>query len=160
MLWGDIASARDFDRAGRVQFGPTHPAVAPVFDAVRQETRPDDVVAFFRARTMTLMTDRRSIQTTSLDRVRRRADWFAQRKGSSYSQPSPTAIEARAAGLIPVWEDRNWVLWRVVDAGRLTSGKRHRRLTEPSSDRHLIDARRTAARWSHRDRWSCRGGRC
>lgn len=113
VLRGDIADARDFDRRGRVQIGPDHPDYLPLFSAVRRETAPDDVVAYFRARTMTLLTDRQSLQTTSLDHVLQRADWFAQRRNSTYSQPSPTEFEARAAGLVPVWQDRNWLLWRV-----------------------------------------------
>jgi hypothetical protein len=113
VLRGDIADAREFDRLGRVQVGPTHPDFVPLFSAVRRETSPDDVVAYFRARTMTLLTDRRAIQTMSLDQVLQRADWFAQLKGSTYWQPSPTELEARAAGLELVWRDDNWLLWRV-----------------------------------------------
>ena len=40
----------------------------PIFDAVEAHTAPTDVVAYFRARTMTLYTDRRTIQTTNIDR--------------------------------------------------------------------------------------------
>jgi hypothetical protein len=113
VLRGEIADAREFDRQGRVQVGPAHPDFVPLFSAVRRETAPDDIVAYFRARTMTLLTDRRAIQTMSLDQILQRADWFAQRKGSTFWQPNPTESEARAAGLVPVWQDDNWVLWRV-----------------------------------------------
>ena len=50
------------DRADR-------PDVTPIFDAVSSTPPPDDVIVFFRARTMTLYTDRRTIQTTDIDRV-------------------------------------------------------------------------------------------
>jgi hypothetical protein len=116
-LKDDIAEARAFDRNGGIQIGAAHPGFAPLFDAVRGVAARDDVVAFLRARTMTLMTGRRSLQTRSLDDVLRAADWFAQLKRTTYSQPSPTVDEARAAGLTPVWEDRNWILWRVGPAG-------------------------------------------
>ena len=71
VLPGDIDAARDFDARGRQQIGPTDPTITPIFDAVEQHTAPTDVIVFFRARTMTLYTDRRTIQTTNLDRVLR-----------------------------------------------------------------------------------------
>ena len=55
MLPGDIADARDFNDAGRQQIGPTDPTITPIFDAVATYTAPDDVIAYFRARTMTLL---------------------------------------------------------------------------------------------------------
>jgi hypothetical protein len=112
VLQEDIAEARAFD--GKTQVGPAHPLFEPVFAVVRLVTPPDAVVAFMRARTMTLLTGRRSLQTMSLDDVIRSADWFAQLKGTTFSQPSPTATEARASGLVLVWQDANWILWRVA----------------------------------------------
>ncbi len=110
---GDVADARDFDRAGRVQIGPTHPDYLPVFDAVRTYTAPDDVVAFFKARTMTLLTERRAIQGDDLEMVLRNADWFAMQRGSTRSQPLLSPSAAEEAGLTAVWQDEHWVLWRV-----------------------------------------------
>ena len=54
---------------------------------------------------MTLYTDRRTIQTTNIDRVLRRADYFAQMRGSDYSQPDITPFEAEDLGLDEVWSD-------------------------------------------------------
>ena len=85
--------------------------------SVRAVTSPDDVVAFLRPRTMTLLTGRRSLQPTSLDDVVRSADWFAQLQRSSPWELSLTPAEARASGLVPVWQDLNWVLWRVDPGG-------------------------------------------
>jgi hypothetical protein len=113
VLPGDIADARDFNRGGRQQVGPTHPNVTPIFDAVSTYTRPDDVVAYFRARTMTLYTDRRAIQTTDINRVRDRADFFAQQRGSTYYQPALTTEEAEDLGFTMVWSDGTWILWQV-----------------------------------------------
>jgi hypothetical protein len=117
VLPGDIADARDFNRGGHQQVGPTSPAVTPIFDAVSTFTRPDDVIAFFKARTMTLYTDRRAIQTSDLEHVRDFADFYAQLRGSSYYQPALTVDEARDLGFMMVWSDPNWILWRVPTRG-------------------------------------------
>jgi hypothetical protein len=71
------------------------------------------VIAFFRARTMTLLTDRRSIQTSSLDKIRGRADYFAQRRGRTFWQPPLTEAQARELGFEEVWSDPLWILWRI-----------------------------------------------
>ena len=113
VLPGDIADARDFNRGGRQQVGPTSPAVTPIFDAVETYTRADDVIVYFRARTMTLYTDRLAIQTTNIDRVRERADFYAQQRGSTYYQPALTMEEAEDLGFTMVWSNSEWILWRV-----------------------------------------------
>ena len=112
-LPGQIQDVRDFESAGRVLSGPTNPVVAPVYVAVREYTPPDAVVAFFRARTMTLLTDRRSIQTKRIDLIRDDADYFAQRRNSDYSQP--TVAVASQQGFEVVWTDSEWILWRIPD---------------------------------------------
>ncbi len=119
VLPGDIANARDYNADGRTQFGPAHPDVIPIFDAVSSITPPDAVIAFYRARTMTLMTDRRAIQTTSLPVMQRSADFFAQRRTSNYSQVKLTSAEAEDLGFEEVWRDDTWILWRLPpDAGQ------------------------------------------
>jgi hypothetical protein len=117
VLPGDLAEARDFNQGGRQQVGPTSPAVTPIFDAVSSFTRPDDVIAFFRARTMTLYTDRPAIQTSDVEHVRRYADFYAQMRGSSYYQPALTVDQARELGFTMVWSDPFWILWRVPTRG-------------------------------------------
>ena len=47
---------------------------------------------------MTLYTDRRSIQTQSVDRMLQHADYFAQQRFSSYFQPNITEADALAQG--------------------------------------------------------------
>jgi hypothetical protein len=118
VLPGDVRDARRFDAAGRVQVGPTHPDFVPIYEAVKKYTRPTDVVAFFRARTMTLLTDRPTIQTGRIERVIAVADMFAQRRNSDYVQPEFTEAEGLAKGLEVVWEDDTWVLWRIPDEVR------------------------------------------
>jgi hypothetical protein len=120
-LPADVADARDFNRGGRQQFGPTDPAVTPIFAAVQKYTEPDAVIGFYRARTMTLLTDRRAIQTTSLERMSQRADYYAQQRFSEYYQPDITPEQARAKGMVPVWQDARWILWR-LPAHRLVGG--------------------------------------
>jgi hypothetical protein len=115
VLPGDIADTRDFNRGGRQQVGPTNPEVTPIFDAVERYTRPDDVITYFRARTMTLLTDRRSIQTTDIQRVLDRSDFYAQQRGSTYYQPRLTMEEAEDLGLTMVWSDSTWILWKVPE---------------------------------------------
>jgi hypothetical protein len=114
VLPGDIADASDFNSGGRQQIGPTSPQIAPIFDAVEAYTPPDAVIAYYRARTMTLYTDRLAIQTTSLDRIRDVADYFAQQRGSTYYQPELTEAQAEELGFTAVWSNDNWILWRVA----------------------------------------------
>jgi hypothetical protein len=115
VLRGDIADVRSYNDAGRVQIGPANPTVAPIYAAVNTLTPPDAVVAHFRARTMTLLTDRRSFQTSNFDRVAERADYYAERRNSTYWQPELDAIAARRAGFEQVWSDQLWILWRITD---------------------------------------------
>jgi uncharacterized membrane protein YkvA (DUF1232 family) len=112
---GDIGDARQYNDAGRVQSGPSNPTVSPIFEAVNTLTEPDAVIAYYRARTMTLLTDRRSFQTKNLDRIELGADYYAERRNSTYWQPKLTTAQARAAGFVEVWSDQRWVLWRLPD---------------------------------------------
>ncbi len=98
------------------QYGPDHPQLQAIFGAVEGETRADDVVGFFRARLMTLYTDRRTLQTTNLEVMARNADYYAMRKNSVYSQPAVTDLGAARYGMTAVWQDANWILWRFEDA--------------------------------------------
>ena len=117
----DIGRARDFNAAGRVQIGPANPDVIPIFEAVNTRTPPTAVIAYFRARTMTLMTDRRSIQTSSLTKMQVRADYYAQRIGEDYWQPQITRAEGLDLGFEIVWSDSRWILWK-LGAPEVTAG--------------------------------------
>jgi len=112
VLPGRVADARDFDRTGRAQVGPANPTVIPIYDAVAELTPADSVIAFFRARTMTLLTDRRSFQTKVLDRILQSADYYAERRNSKYWQPT---LDADHPGLVQVWSDPQWILWEVTE---------------------------------------------
>lgn len=117
VLPSEVGAARDYNAAGRMQSGPSNPVVAPIFDAVNELTPPDSIIAYFRARTMTLLTDRRSFQTKHLDRITQNADYFAQRRDSTYWQPTFTTADARLAGWEEVWSDPRWILWRIPHDG-------------------------------------------
>jgi hypothetical protein len=113
VLPGDIKQVQDLNRVSEQPMGPTDPRVTPVFNAVSRLTRPDDIIAFYRARTMTLYTDRRAIQTPLVERISQRADYFAQLRGSDFYQPRMTEAQGRALGWEKVWSDDHWILWRV-----------------------------------------------
>lgn len=110
----DMRHAIDYHRAypGTID-GPTAPAALEMEQKVRDCTRGDDVVTFFRARAMSMLTDRRSIQTGNLDQVLQRSDWFVMEKDSTYSQPLVSDKEAARVGLRKIWENSDWVLWLV-----------------------------------------------
>jgi hypothetical protein len=112
VLPGRIADARDLNDAGSRQFGPSNPVVDPVYEAVLEFTPADSVVAFYRARTMTLLTDRRSFQTKDLDRILQSADYYAERRNSKYWQPT---LDEDHQGLVEVWSDPRWTLWQVAE---------------------------------------------
>jgi hypothetical protein len=115
VLAGDVSDAQQYNDAGRVQSGPSNPVVAPIFDAVAEFTEPDAIVAYYRARTMTLMTDRRAFQTKKIENIIERADYYAERRNSTFWQPELTAADARRAGFEEVWSDQQWILWRLPD---------------------------------------------
>jgi hypothetical protein len=106
---------RTIDRinAAGVQEGPLTASSAAAFEAVRTHTHQSDVVAFFRARAMTLFTDRRSVQSSDLQVLRERSDFFLARRGSSFSQPVVSDVAAAAMGWTAVWQDEGWVLWQL-----------------------------------------------
>jgi hypothetical protein len=112
VLPGRVGDAREFNDAGHRQSGPSNPTVDPVYAAVEAYTPADSIVAFYRARTMTLLTDRRSFQTKDLDRILRSADFYAERRNSKYWQPT---LDADHAGLVEVWSDPRWILWEVTE---------------------------------------------
>jgi hypothetical protein len=108
-----IAATRRFNDDGQVEDGPLRPYAIQAFDAVRQHTRAGDVVAFFKARSMTFFTDRRAIQSSDLDIVLQRADYFLMRRNSTFSQPLVSDSEAADLRLTNVWSSDEWVLWRI-----------------------------------------------
>jgi hypothetical protein len=119
--WGTTATV--LREGGAVQNGPTDPFALEMFVAVDGITEPEDVVAFFRARAMTMVTDRRAIQSSNIETIIRHADWYAMERGSTYSQPLISPDEAIARRLDRVWSNNGWILYRVTgDAKELLDG--------------------------------------
>ena len=96
-----------------VVHGPESPDAQQMFAAVKERTRADDVILFFRSRAMTLYSDRRSVMGSDLELLLPRSDWYVMAKDSTYSQKLLTDDEAAAYGLTKVWENEGWVMWRV-----------------------------------------------
>ena len=113
------ANARDLVHSTRYHLdydfivnGPESPGAQEMFAAVREQASSDDVILFFRARAMTLYTDRRAIQGSNLEQLLPRVGWYAMAKGSTYSQQLLTDGEAAGWGLTKTWENDGWVLWK------------------------------------------------
>ncbi len=110
----DIRDAQRFNDRGVVQDGPLSAPAVAAFGAVERFTQRDDIVAFFKARAMTLYTDRRAVQSSDLGIILQRADFFLMRRSATAGgQPQLNGPQAAAAGLTEVWSNAEWVLWRV-----------------------------------------------
>ncbi len=105
---------RDFRATGQIVDGPEAPYAQAAFAAVRRFTHQDDVIAFFKVRALTFYTDRRGVQSSDLEILRQRSDYFLMRRGSRSSQPLVSDAEGAAMGWTVTWQDDIWVLWRVT----------------------------------------------
>jgi len=111
---GDLKRSTDYHRVYHYTVnGPEDPGSQEMFAAVANVTRASDVILFFRARAMTLYSDRRAVQGSDLDSMLKRADWYVMAKNSTYSQTPVTDAEASARRLTKAWENAAWVIWRV-----------------------------------------------
>jgi hypothetical protein len=113
--WPATSHALDYHRAySFVENGPESPASKEMFAAVERQVPTGDVILFFRSRAMMLYTERRAVQNTDIDRLRRIAQWYVMEKESSYGQTLIRAGEEERFGVVPVWENSRWVLWRFL----------------------------------------------
>ncbi len=113
-------NARDLARSTRYHLdyhytvhGPESADAQEMFQAVRNLTRTDDVILFFRSRAMTLYSDRRAVMGSNLQLLLPRSDWYVMAKNSTYVQTLLTDEQAAAYGLTKRWENVGWVIWRV-----------------------------------------------
>lgn len=114
----NISAMRDARaRGGGMADGPESPYAQDAWQAVRTYTHQDDVVAFFKVRALTLYTDRRGIQSTPLDIVQQRADFFLMRRGMPTGQPLVSVTQGEDMGWTVVWQDESWILWRIGVSG-------------------------------------------
>ncbi len=115
----DLAHAIDYhNHYHYVVDGPAEANAKEMFAAVRERTSPDDVILFFRARAMTLYTDRRSVQGSDLDLMLPRSDWYAMQRDSAYVQTPLTDAQGAERHLTKVWENAKWVLWKAPEGLR------------------------------------------
>ena len=110
-----VDAAQVYNDSGAVQRGPAMEQNQIAMEAIEKYTRPDDIVVYYRARTATLYTGRRALQTTSLNNMVANGDWFMQNKKDNYSQVVATPEQLSAAGFELVWEDDDWRLWRIPE---------------------------------------------
>lgn len=102
------------------QSGPQQLTSLEMWQAVRRETRGDDVVVFNRARTMGLYTGRLSVQGGALDFTLRSGDFYVMYLNGDgtpgdYSQYPLTDAEAAELGFIEVWRNAAYVIWEIPD---------------------------------------------
>jgi Dolichyl-phosphate-mannose-protein mannosyltransferase len=99
-------------------WGPESTASQEMFAEVRSRTGDDDVIAFQRARAMTLYTDRRSVQLLDRAELLERADWYVRVKDQAdYSQAPLSLAEAAVDGITLAWHNDRFELWRIPDPG-------------------------------------------
>jgi hypothetical protein len=110
-----VDAADTFNDSGAVQRGPMEEENQVAMEAIEKYTRPGDIVTYYRARTATLYTGRRALQTTSFDNMAGNSDWFMQNKTDNYSQVVVSPAQLEASGFELVWEDDDWRLWRVPE---------------------------------------------
>jgi hypothetical protein len=110
-----VDAAQAFNDSGAVQRGPMEEENQVAMEAIEKYTHPGDIVTYYRARTATLYTGRRTLQTTSFNNMAANSDWFMQNKTDNYSQVVVTPAQLEASDFELVWEDDNWRLWRVPE---------------------------------------------
>ncbi|HNJ97216.1 MAG TPA: hypothetical protein PLV13_03775 [Ilumatobacteraceae bacterium] len=101
------AEAATKSREQPVTSGPFGPPAQEMFDKVRELTQPDDVIAFKKARAMTLFTDRLSVQVPYISAVPTFADWFVAEKDKNGDFIAPPFAEE-------VWRNVNYVIYRLI----------------------------------------------
>ncbi len=119
----DIDDVQDQRASNTYRLGPGAPAEDEGFEAVMEHTAAGDVVAFFKGRLMSLVTDRRSVQTMQPEVILAEADYYLQRydkfepPDGGFSPflgvPQFTPEQAADEGLVEVWRNDRWVLWRI-----------------------------------------------
>lgn len=90
-----------------VTSGPFGPPAQEMFDMVSELTQPDDIIAFKKARAMTLFTDRLSVQVPYISAVPTFADWFVAEKDKNGEFIAPPFAEE-------VWRNVNYVIYRLI----------------------------------------------
>jgi hypothetical protein len=109
-----IDHAQEFRDRGLVEWGPMDPAAVEMWAAVERLTEADDVVGFWKARAMTLMTDRRSIQVGGSSWPADRASDLMDVLVIQYADDQYPLVAARPDRYESVWGNSRFELFRVV----------------------------------------------
>jgi hypothetical protein len=99
--------------AGRQTPGPFDGPSTEMFDFIRTETSPDSVIVFFKPRAMLLFTDRNSIMINQCAQLNR-GDYAVLEKDGSPDQVSPGTIESCGLTLQHVFENDNFIAYRIA----------------------------------------------
>ncbi len=101
-------------RENREINGPFDPFSMETYEFIKNETPPDSVIVFFKPRAMHLMTNRNSLALTECKRVPE-GDYLAlSKKVGENLQIPPKQIEACSLPLDKVFENRRFVVYRVM----------------------------------------------
>ena len=112
-----IRYARDFADAGLVEWGPMDPSAVEMFDAVEQLTARDDVVGFWKARAMTLETDRRAIQVGGVSWPVDRAAGLLDVVVLQYADDQWPVAAGQPGRYESVWRNDRFEMFRVLPTG-------------------------------------------
>jgi hypothetical protein len=110
-----IRETAEFNDAGGIVPGPETAESQELWAAIRERTHEDDVIGIFKARVLTLYTDRRGVQSSDVSIIDRRADYAVTARGANMGigEIEVTSGEAADLGWIEVWRGERWVLWRI-----------------------------------------------
>jgi hypothetical protein len=111
-----IGIARDVERAGAVEWGPMDPASVEMFAAVRELTAPDEVVGFFKARAMTLLTDRRTLQVGGASWPVERATDLLDVVVLQFADAQYAYARSNPERFDPIWSNPRFEIFRILPA--------------------------------------------
>ena len=109
-----IDRAERVEAAGAVEWGPTHPRAVEMFDAVIRLSEPDDVVAGPKARALTLLTDRRSVQVDQWRPLP--TEWTPALVVTETGTPPEEVLRADER-YDEVWSNSRFVVFRAIAGG-------------------------------------------
>ncbi len=104
-----LETATAFADTNSIEWGPTHPDAIEMFEAVRQFTEPDEIVAAPKARAMTLVTGRLAVQ---VDQYRAIPDsvpvsLVVVETGTDLADE----LSEPSSGYVTVWENTRFILF-------------------------------------------------
>ena len=105
-------SAAQAADVGAVEWGAQHPAAIELWEYVKSATDPTDIVAGPKARALTLMTDRRSIQ---VDQWRPLPDdWSPTLVVTEVGSPTDSSMRTRTSRYTVAWANDRFVVYRAL----------------------------------------------